>query len=89
MSTFAIISRLSPITMSPAWKIGATFLPTRAVGVAMSSFARKCTCKEIKVGVRVRDRDGIQDGGIGKQSNRKGVKNRQWMKKSNSLFTFF
>ena len=45
-STLAIISRLSPIDMLSAtiWNIGATFLPTRAVGVGISSLAKKYTC---------------------------------------------
>ena len=45
-STLAIMSRLSPIDMlsDTIWNIGATFLPTRAVGVAISSLAKKYTC---------------------------------------------
>ena len=46
VSTLAMMSRLSPMTRlsDTSWKIGATFLPTRAVGVAMSSLARKWIC---------------------------------------------
>ena len=44
-STLAIMSRLSPMDILSVtiWNIGATFLPTRAVGVAISSLAKKYT----------------------------------------------